>query len=105
MTRPRADLTNDELALAYELKQTGCCWKRIAEGLSCNDHDLRSAVSYAIRHGIKWRPSRFYPAETIIAALVMRGRSKFSWRSIAEHLGATNAHSIRLAVRRFINDR
>lgn len=50
--RPRSDLTINDLALAYELRQEGCCWKRIALGLGCDTWQLASAVHNAIRYGI-----------------------------------------------------
>lgn len=53
--RPRSDLTINDLALAYELRQEGCCWKRIAEGLGCTDKQLHSAIHYVTHYGIHHR--------------------------------------------------
>ena len=47
------DLTIDELALAYELRQAGCYWKRIAVGLHCSAHMLCNAVNRKCRRGLK----------------------------------------------------
>lgn len=41
-----------ELALAYELRQEGCCWKRIALGLGTDSKLIAAQVSYLVRNGI-----------------------------------------------------
>ena len=43
----------NELALAYELKRSGCYWKLIAEGLGYDLKTLRSAVYRSIRKGLR----------------------------------------------------
>ena len=46
----------EELALAYELRQEGCSWKRIAQGLGRDlgdDRLLSAAVSHLVQHGIR----------------------------------------------------
>lgn len=42
----------EELALAYELRQEGCCWGRIALGLGCSAAYLEQAVRDLTRGGI-----------------------------------------------------
>ena len=51
-------LTAAELALAYELHQEGCCWKRIALGLGVCVKTLHSAITDAERDGITHRIAR-----------------------------------------------
>lgn len=51
MSRPHV-FTNEELALAYELHEGGCCWKRIAVGLGCDHHQLYYAVRYVVEFGL-----------------------------------------------------
>lgn len=53
-TAPRWTL--EELALAYELRQAGCSWKRIAQGLGSelgDDRLLSAAVSHLVQQGIR----------------------------------------------------
>ena len=45
--------TLNDLALAYELRQEGCSWKRIAQGLGGNAQSLRVAVYRLARFGIR----------------------------------------------------
>ena len=49
-----ATIPQNELALAYELRQEGCSWKAIAAGLGHTDVELRNAVAHRIDHS----PSR-----------------------------------------------
>lgn len=44
--------TNEEIALAYELRQEGCQWKRIAQGIGGNPMTLYGAVYRALKNGI-----------------------------------------------------
>lgn len=85
----------EDIALAYELRQEGCNWKRISTGMGGDEHALRSAVSHCVQFGIKkWKngyarqPGR--PAslhfDLIMAAHNMKINSKLTWRSIGEHL-------------------
>lgn len=46
-------LFNQEIGLAIELRQSGCCWKYIAIGLGVNHHHLRRVVNQAEREGMK----------------------------------------------------
>lgn len=104
MERPRSDLTREELALAYELRQEGCCWKRIALGLNCDADDLRRAVDHACKFGAPvptWRytggrPSNIQP-EQIQAAMLMRWHG-LGWGCIARYF-ATDRTKLRKATR------
>lgn len=98
MNRQRTELTRAELALAYELRQEGCSWKRIATGLSCDDHDLRSAVDRAVHVGIRFRNAEStFSRELVETALMMKYGARFGWRSIAAHFGAQNHEMLRQA--------
>lgn len=46
-------LFNQEIGLAMELRQEGCCWKHIAVGLGVNHDYLRRVVKNAERDGMK----------------------------------------------------
>lgn len=52
MSTRHTPITAAELALAYELRQEGCRWKRIADGLGINANTLHKAVTRAKRDGI-----------------------------------------------------
>lgn len=90
-----AHWTIEELALAYELRQAGCCWKRIAQGLGGDHRLLDAAVSHCVQHGIckkgdgyarqRGRAARFN-VRILHAAGTMRGNN-LNWRAIGEHLG------------------
>lgn len=105
MNRPRSDLTRDELALAYELRQEGCCWKRIAMGLNCDAIDIKEAVGHACRFGLPdkrrthsagGRTPGFTP-EQIQAAMLMRWHG-LGWGCIARYF-ATDRAKLRKATR------
>lgn len=88
-TRHRQDLTADELALAYELRVAGCCWKRIAQGLHCDHRQLRDAVGHICRTGLH-QPGQpggqlRYTVEQLEAAIAWRADGN-SWRRIASAL-------------------
>ena len=95
----------EDLALAYELRQTGMCWKRIAQGFDGDAHGLSAAVWHCIQFGItKWengyerqagRPPVIH-LDTIKSAHRMKTNSKLSWRVIAEHLGV-DSEKLRMA--------
>ena len=84
----------DELALAYELRQEGCCWKRIAEGLGVDDIQLKEKVGHLVRHGISkgldgydrkpGKPATF-PLDAIQKAHDMRVRGS-SWSGVGREL-------------------
>lgn len=98
MSRPRSDLSSSELALAYELRQEGCSWKRIATGLNCSDHDLRSAVDRAVHVGIRFRHAESTFSRAMVeTAMMMKFGARFGWRSISAHLGAQNHEMLRQA--------
>ena len=88
--------TLGELALAYELRQEGCCWKRIAQGLGGDHRALSSNVSHCVLNGIKkgldgyrrqpGRPATFDIALVRYAAEIRR-YSQFTWAEIGESLG------------------
>lgn len=90
-TRPRQDLTADELALAYELRVAGCCWKWIARGLHCDHIQLKEAVGHALRCGLH-QPGRApggqprYTLDQFEAAIRWRAEGN-SWRRISAALG------------------
>lgn len=98
-------VTLDELALAYELRQEGCCWKRIAQGLGYDPRVISKAVEGAKQRGItrgldgyprgSGRPAR-HNLEQVRAAERMR-RQGFTWTAIARELD-TEANAIRQAV-------
>lgn len=56
----RRYLPIEELALAYELRQEGCCWGRIATGLGCSVDYLVYAVEDIKRRGIHSHRRDFY---------------------------------------------
>lgn len=78
-------IQTNELALAIELRQEGCCWKRIAVGLGVDDVALRYAVKNALRDGM--HDARIAtPDWGIVAANRMRADG-LGWQSISDHLG------------------
>lgn len=81
------------LALAYELRCEGCCWKRIALGLGVDWMWLHHAVNAAVRYGIHDRRVVLTDAE-FVAVHAMRARSRLSWNAIARHLGQKDAHAL-----------
>lgn len=46
-------LTNEEIALAMELRQEGITWKIIGIGLGKTAEAVRTAINYAKRHGLR----------------------------------------------------
>jgi len=84
----------DELALAYELRQEGCCWKRIAEGLGGDPRLIAAQVSHLVRNGIgkgldgydrkPGKPAAF-PLDSIQKAHDMRSRGS-SWKGAGREL-------------------
>lgn len=89
------ELSLDELAFAYELKQAGCCWKRIALGLGCDHVLLQNKVTHLMRNGIgkgldgyarsPGRPARF-DMRIIRHAEALR-RLGVLWARIGDKLG------------------
>lgn len=88
--RSRSDLTINDLALAYELRQEGCCWKRIAQGLGCREKSLRKACSNAIQFGVGYAEgcADFKP-ELLACMSRVKQATRLSWASLAEHIGTT----------------
>ena len=87
--------TVEELALAYELRQEGCCWKRIAQGLGGDAIALSAAVSHCVQLGVtKWmngyarQPGRppVMHMDIIKAAHNMKTNSRMTWRAIGQYL-------------------
>lgn len=84
-----------ELALAYELRQEGCCWKRIAAGVGGDHNALKHAVSRLVVDGFSagstsgqlksGRPFSVSKEKTMMAE-EMRSHG-LGWRCIAEYLG------------------
>lgn len=85
MSKTVNGFTHEELALAYELRQEGIGWKRIAQGLGCDSADLYAAVKHCRQYGLINR-KQIVTAGQLQAAINMRENSRISWRSIAEHL-------------------
>lgn len=86
----------EELALAYELRQEGCCWKRIAQGLGCDPILVAAQVYHLVNFGIKKGldgyerlPGRkaVYDMDTIRKADQMRCKGS-SWEGTARELDA-----------------
>lgn len=97
MTRPRS-IPIEDLALAYELRQEGCCFKRIAQGLGREWKQLADDLKNIELGGIH-DVRVVVPEWALVAAHNMRTNSRLSWRSIGEHLGFS-ASSIRAAYSR-----
>lgn len=90
-------MTLDELALAYELRQEGCCWKRIAQGLGGDARLLSAQVSHLVLNGIKKGVDGYqrlpgrraaFDIRLVRNAEGLRRRGK-SWADVAEALGVS----------------
>lgn len=88
----------NELALAYELRQEGCCWKRIALGLGRDHEKLKQAVNYTVRCGFKIDQygrrgpgvKRHFSLETLrFVDGLRRQKQRRTWAEIADILGTT----------------
>lgn len=86
----------NELALAYELRQEGCSWKRIAQGLGCDWTAIKGAVENAVARGLRAPGIRqdakggrraTYTLQMLRAAGIQRANG-LSWSAVARHLGA-----------------
>lgn len=93
-----SQFTNEELALAYELRQEGCCWKRIALGLGCDWVQLNNRVRNAKLGGLI-DPRIRLPQEALLGAHIMRTKSRLSWAAIGRYYG-TSASCMRAAYHR-----
>lgn len=89
-------MTVEELVLAYELHEDGCCWKRIASGLGYDPDYIKVSVNRAIRIGIRSRLNGFgidkaprrYKRQVLEAAKRHRAFG-MGWRAIALELTGT----------------
>lgn len=88
----------EELALAYELRQEGCCWKRIAQGLGCDWVQLKDRIRNAELGGLV-DPRIKLPQEALQGAHIMRTNSRLSWAAIGRYYG-TSASCMRAAYHR-----
>lgn len=92
-------MTLEELALAYELHQDDCCWKRIAQGLGYDPLYIKNSVQRVCRIGIGSRLTGFgvdkaprnYNRPTLIAAKNHRIAGD-TWREIAGNLLGERTH-------------
>lgn len=84
-----------DLALAYELRQEGCSWKRIAQGVGGDWLALKNAVEGVMRHGIAKHLSGYavqsgrrpvFTMEQIRLAHAQRAAGR-SWIATAAALG------------------
>ncbi|XAI95229.1 hypothetical protein [Leptolyngbya phage Lbo-JY16] len=97
MSQSNNTFTIEELALAYELRQEGCSWKRIAQGLGCDSNQINMAVMNVVRHGIKVNPEgvRGPGAKREFSLELLRQvsdlRCRLSWQRIAEYLGVNKS--------------
>lgn len=78
--------TNEELALAYELRQEGCCWKRIAQGLGWDWVELKDRIRNAELGGLV-DPRIRVPGGALAGAHMMRTHSRLSWNAIGRYYG------------------
>lgn len=90
--------TIEELALAYELRQEGCSWKRITQGIGGDWKLLKDRIRNLEAGGII-DPRTKVPDQVLALAHEMRTRSRLSWRAIGRHLGFS-ADSLRSAYSR-----
>lgn len=89
-------MTLADLALAYELRVWGCCWKRIAQGLGGDARLICAQVSHLVNNGIRKgldgyerQPGRraVYNLELIHKADDLRRRG-WSWEGVGRELDA-----------------
>jgi hypothetical protein len=92
-------VTVEELALAYELRQAGCCWKRIAQGLGGDARLISAQVSHLVVNGISKGldgyqriPGRkaTFELRLIRTAHGLRQRG-YTWAQAADELGVEAA--------------
>lgn len=103
-------MTLEELALAYELRQSGCCWKRIAQGLGGDARLISAQVSNLVLNGISKGldgyqriPGRkaAFDLRLVRAAHGLRQRG-YTWSQAADELGV-EAEPLRKAHRYALN--
>lgn len=99
-------MTLDQLARAYELRQSGLCWKLVARELGGDARLLAAQVAHLCTHGIRKgldgyarQPGRAagYSLDVLRRADRLR-RKGYEWALIAPSLGAV-AESLRKAWR------
>jgi hypothetical protein len=103
-------MTLSELALAYELRQEGCCWKRIAQGLGGDPLLISAQIYHLVSHGIhkgldgyERQPGRApnFNLEIIIKADDMRRRGS-TWEGVGRELDS-DCEKLRKAHRYALN--
>lgn len=94
----RRGIPDNELALAYELRQAGITWKWIAYGLGVSWRALRTELQQRIAGQLE-DPRTKTPRAIVEAATLQRRTSRLSWRAIAAHYGVDPA-ALRFAVAR-----
>lgn len=87
--RNRSDLSMAEVAMAFELRQEGCCFKRIAEGMHIDPLDLMAELVYRVKAGTgtgreTTGPAFKTPIKLLQSAHAMR-RCSMGWTSIGAH--------------------
>lgn len=104
-----AGMTIEELVLAYELRNEGCSWKRIASGLGHDSKQIAGAVRKAKERGIHSRLTGFgidhaprrYHKKILEAALLHRAVG-MTWPQISLELTGngdrTSARSLAASV-------
>lgn len=83
-------LQREDLALAYELRQEGYSWKRIAQGLDCDWKLLKDRIRNIEAGGLH-DARKAVSDGALTAAHTMRTNSRLSWRAIGAHLGINHA--------------
>lgn len=102
----------DELALAYELRQEGCSWKRIAQGIGGDPLLMAAQVSHLVANGIRKGLDGYarqpgnaatFHIDIIRKANDMRSRGS-SWAGVGRELDA-NPDQLRMAHRYAVSRR
>ena len=87
--RNRVDLTMEEIALAFELRQARCCFKRIAEGLHVDPCDLsaelRARKLYGTGTGRDTTGPAFKTPLALLRSVKAMRLSRMGWDSIGAH--------------------
>ena len=100
-------LTLEQLAVAYELRQSGLCWKKVSQHFEGSDpRHISAQVSHLVRHGIRkgrdgharqpGQPARV-PREKLQRAAKLRAAG-YPWSMIGPALGV-DPHRLRCAHR------
>lgn len=87
--RKRSELSVSEIALAFELRQEGCCFKRIAIGLHIDPGDLSAELRAREVYGIGTGRETTGPAFKTPLALLKSAKAmrlaNMGWGSISAH--------------------